>query len=118
MAGRAGFAHDERLDAAINQSVLTGTPPEQVLINRVRLEPIKKGSGSPFDVPADREAGPASPDDGKTPDGPTTSPRRSRIHRGCGCVEGRSLRNSSPRSATACTGTTGRASPDRLRFMR
>lgn len=63
-------AHDERLDAAINQSVLTGTPPEQVLINRVRLEPIKKGSGSPFDVPADREAGPASPDDGKTPDGP------------------------------------------------
>lgn len=44
-------AHDERLDAAINAMNLTGTPPEQVVVDTVRLTPPAKrglgiGSGS------------------------------------------------------------------------
>lgn len=62
-------AHDERLDAAINQSALTGRLPEQVQIERVRLTPAKKGPGSAFDAPIDHDpddAGSHSP----SPDGP------------------------------------------------
>jgi len=62
-------AHDERLDAAINQSALTGKLPEQVLIDRVRLTPAK-GPGSAFDAPTDRELSDSSPADASIPDGP------------------------------------------------
>src|SRR5690606_29532398 len=46
-------AHDERLDAAINQAAFTGKLPEQVLIERVSLTKPTKREGSAFDAPAD-----------------------------------------------------------------
>lgn len=42
-------AHDERLDAAINQAAFTGKLPEQVVIERVSLTSQKKRQGSAFD---------------------------------------------------------------------
>ncbi|GAA3939595.1 type ISP restriction/modification enzyme [Microbacterium soli] len=42
-------AHDERLDAAINQGAFTGKLPEQVVIERVSLSPAAKREGSAFD---------------------------------------------------------------------
>ncbi|MBP2436621.1 type ISP restriction/modification enzyme [Microbacterium amylolyticum] len=38
-------AHDERLDTAINQATLTGTPPEQVTIVKLDLTSKKKDDG-------------------------------------------------------------------------
>ncbi|WP_221583588.1 type ISP restriction/modification enzyme [Microbacterium sp. G2-8] len=38
-------AHDERLDASINQAALTGTPPEQVTIVKLDLTSKKKDDG-------------------------------------------------------------------------
>lgn len=63
-------AHDERLDAAINQSALTGKLPEQVLIDRVRLAPVKKGAGSAFEAPTDRDPASPTPDSAPSTDGP------------------------------------------------
>lgn len=45
-------AHDERLDAAINQAPFTGRLPEQVLIERVSLTKSKPRESSPFDAPS------------------------------------------------------------------
>ncbi|MFE6735218.1 type ISP restriction/modification enzyme [Microbacterium sp. NPDC057650] len=50
-------AHDERLDAAINQAAFTGKLPEQVLIERVSLTSTKKREGSAFDAPVDKGPG-------------------------------------------------------------
>lgn len=60
-------AHDERLDASINQAAFTGRLPEQVLIERVSLSKPKKREGSAFDSEGERtsdsesstEAGPS-----------------------------------------------------------
>ncbi|MBS1674426.1 MAG: DEAD/DEAH box helicase, partial [Actinobacteria bacterium] len=49
-------AHDERLDAAINQAAFTGRLPEQVVIERVSLAPAKKPDPSPFGTPVDHDA--------------------------------------------------------------
>lgn len=49
-------AHDERLDAAINQAAFTGKLPEQVVIERVSLTSAKKREGSAFDSERDRSA--------------------------------------------------------------
>ncbi|MFT4259242.1 type ISP restriction/modification enzyme [Microbacterium sp.] len=57
-------AHDERLDAAINQAAFTGRLPEQVVIERVSLAPEKKHEGSAFDSERDRE--PADDDTSST----------------------------------------------------
>jgi len=46
-------AHDERLDAAINQAAFTGRLPEQVLIEQVRLTPAKPREPSPFETSPD-----------------------------------------------------------------
>jgi len=46
-------AHDERLDAAINQAAFTGKLPEQVVIERVPLTSAKKPGGSAFDPESD-----------------------------------------------------------------
>ncbi|MFT3797335.1 type ISP restriction/modification enzyme [Microbacterium sp.] len=58
-------AHDERLDASINQAAFTGRLPEQVLIERVDLAPKKPRQSSPFDTPP--EPPPATPGGGSQP---------------------------------------------------
>lgn len=61
-------AHDERLDAAINQAAFTGRLPEQVMIERVSLTSAKPRESSPFGTPVDRDpdAAPSRPE----PEGP------------------------------------------------
>jgi predicted helicase len=60
-------AHDERLDAAINQAPFTGRLPEQVLIEQISLTKPKPRESSPFDG----ESGPSPEDDGPSRPGPT-----------------------------------------------
>ncbi|MFJ4046297.1 DEAD/DEAH box helicase family protein [Microbacterium sp. NPDC089987] len=60
-------AHDERLDAAINQAAFTGRLPEQVVIEHVPLTSQKKRQGSAFDS----ESGPSDNPGSSTSDGPS-----------------------------------------------
>lgn len=66
-------AHDERLDAAINQSAFTGRLPEQVVIEHAPLTKPKKRNPSAFDPPVDRDpsADPSTPDGGPSHFAPT-----------------------------------------------
>ncbi len=60
-------AHDERLDAAINQSAFTGKLPEQVVIEHAPLTKPKERNPSAFDTPVDSDPSDREP---ATPDGP------------------------------------------------
>jgi len=60
-------AHDERLDAAINQSAFTGKLPEQVVIEHAPLTKPKERNPSAFDTPVDIDPSDREP---ATPDGP------------------------------------------------